>query len=323
MSRRHRALLVEDDAEMAEELGDLLESLGHDHLHASTQEEAELLIERGEPFCFAILDLQIPANAGSIKARVEAGLGVLELLRARFPHRNAQDEHGMQLLVMSGHAKDTPSAVNALQLGGDDFVVKPLSENKQSLPEKIRVALKRSGRESHSACAAVSRHARAKAPGQGPTAHPAAKPGFCRAVQNGVPERWIDESEYAALVADPRSFHLFLNLMTQSKERSRGGGYRDPKGNFRTVSVPTLQAIAVGEVMRSRRGLRPRDFSVESVRASKTFQEGRRKLDLRLDTGEWRSLKTLPADTQSEIRFMLNPEKGIRCLLLHDLPDPE
>ena len=136
MSRRHRALLVEDDAEMAEELGDLLESLGHDHLHASTQEEAELIIERGEPFCFAILDLQIPANAGSIKARVEAGLGVLELLRERFPQRNAQDEHGMQLLVMSGHAKDTPSAVNALQLGGDDFIVKPLSENKQSLPEK-------------------------------------------------------------------------------------------------------------------------------------------------------------------------------------------
>ena len=48
MEGRHTVLLVEDEPQMASELGELLESLGHAHLHAATKEDAERLVEEGE-----------------------------------------------------------------------------------------------------------------------------------------------------------------------------------------------------------------------------------------------------------------------------------
>ncbi len=113
MGGRHIALLVEDEPEMAAELGELLESLGHGHIHAATKEKAERLVEEGE-FCYVLLDLQIKVNADSIKAHVEAGQTLLEFIREKYPRRNDQDKYRMPVLVMSGHAKATvPANVTA------------------------------------------------------------------------------------------------------------------------------------------------------------------------------------------------------------------
>jgi len=162
MGGRHIALLVEDEPEMAAELGELLESLGHGHIHAATKEKAERLVEEGA-FCYVILDLQIKVNADSIKAHVEAGQTLLEFIRERYPRRNNQDKYRMPVLVMSGHAKEHYYVVKALQDGADDFVTKPVSESKPPFKDKIQEALRRSGRRTHEHCAAIMCDARSAA----------------------------------------------------------------------------------------------------------------------------------------------------------------
>jgi CheY-like chemotaxis protein len=160
MSGRHTVLLVEDEPQMAEELGELLESLGHAHVHAANKEDAERIAREGG-FCYALLDLQIKANRDSIKAHVEAGQSLLEQIRAMYPRRNDEGKHRLQILVMSGHAKEHYYVVKALQDGADDFITKPVGESKPPFKDKIQDALRRSGREKHESCAALTREARA------------------------------------------------------------------------------------------------------------------------------------------------------------------
>lgn len=160
MGARHIALLVEDEPEMASELGELLDSLGHDHLHVTCKEEAERLVDDGA-FCYVLLDLQIKVNADSIKAHIEAGQTLLEFIRERYPRRNEKDKYRLPVVVMSGHAKEHHYVVKALQDGADDFITKPVGESKPPFKDKIQEALRRSGRESHEHCATIMEGARA------------------------------------------------------------------------------------------------------------------------------------------------------------------
>jgi CheY-like chemotaxis protein len=160
MPERHTALLIEDEPEIARELGDLLASLGHAHIHAADKAQAEEFLER-EDYCFVLLDLHLKVNSDSILAHVEAGQTLLERIRSRHPRRGTNDQHLLQILPMSGHAKDRQFIVRSLQEGADDFIVKPISENVPPFREKIRDALTKSGRNSHTKCAAITRFARA------------------------------------------------------------------------------------------------------------------------------------------------------------------
>ena len=152
---RHVALVVEDDLELADEVKDLLRSLGHDVIHVPTQEEALELLET-EEFCFALLDLQIKVSPDSIKPRVEAGKTLMKRIRERYPRRNSDDHHYLQILTMSGYIKETPDVVLLLQGGADDFISKPLSSNTPSISTKIDECLQKSGRRNHSDCAVMS-----------------------------------------------------------------------------------------------------------------------------------------------------------------------
>lgn len=152
---RHVALLVEDDLEMAEEVRDLLSSLGYECMHAATQDEALKLVERGK-FCFVLLDLQIKVSRTSIKPRVEAGQTLLERIRERYPDRNRADKHVVPVLVMSGHAKDHHYVVRAFQDGADDFIPKPFSVNVEPVDDRIRKCLVAGGRADHRACVAAA-----------------------------------------------------------------------------------------------------------------------------------------------------------------------
>ena len=151
---RHIVLVVEDDLELADEVKDLLSSLGHDILHVPTQEEALELLETDE-FCFALLDLQIKVSPDSIKPRVEAGKTLMKRIRERYPRRNADDHHYLQILTMSGYVKETPDVVLLLQGGADDFISKPLSSNTPPIATKIEECLRKSGRSNHSDCSAI------------------------------------------------------------------------------------------------------------------------------------------------------------------------
>jgi CheY-like chemotaxis protein len=163
MSKRHVALLVEDEKSMADDVKEMLDSLGHDYQHAETQMDAQRLVDEHE-FCYALVDLQIPVDKKSIRPRVEAGHHLIEYIREKYPY-GPKRKSKFQILVVSGHAKETPDVVKAMQAGADDFLVKPLSENKVPLSDKIREALRLSGRESHVACAACAAVGRAEQAG--------------------------------------------------------------------------------------------------------------------------------------------------------------
>ena len=155
----HVALVVEDDPEMAEEVKDLLRSLGHDAVSVPSQEEAMNLLDAGH-FCFVLLDLQIKTAPDSIKARVEAGKTLLRVIRERFPNRNREDHHHLQILVMSGYAMERHDVIQCLQDGADDFIIKPLDNNTPRMPVKIDECLRKSCRKSHKDCAVVMNAAR-------------------------------------------------------------------------------------------------------------------------------------------------------------------
>jgi CheY-like chemotaxis protein len=155
MPDRHIALIVEDEPEMAAELGDLLRSFGHDHVHAETLADARARLDEGG-FCYVLLDLQIKADGQSIKPRVESGMAVLREIRKRFPQRSTNDMHLMPVLVISGHGKEAKNIITAFQDGIDDFILKPLSSDGQDVGVKIRHCLQLVGRSDHDACEACT-----------------------------------------------------------------------------------------------------------------------------------------------------------------------
>lgn len=166
MSERHVALLVEDDPEMAAEIGDLLRSFGHDYLHAETLADARILLEKGG-FCYALLDLEIKADRQSIKPRVESGMSVLREIRRRFPQRCSSDMHALPVLVISGHGREMQTVIGAFRDGINDFIPKPLSASGQDISGKIRHCLELAGRSDHAACSACQ---------QGQVGSPALRP---------------------------------------------------------------------------------------------------------------------------------------------------
>jgi CheY-like chemotaxis protein len=156
---RHVALIVEDDQELARDLEDVVASLGHDHIHASTKEEADRIVASGT-FCYALVDLQIKVNADSLRARIEAGQSLLEAIRTRYPRQEGR-HHALPVIMMSAHAKDENCIVDAVKSGADAYLVKPLGDR---VVPKIREMLLASGREDHAACAARTEVARSRAP---------------------------------------------------------------------------------------------------------------------------------------------------------------
>lgn len=160
MADRHTALIVEDESEMAAELADLLRSFGHDHLHAETLADARACLDEGG-FCYVLLDLQIKADAQSIKPRVESGMSLLREIRARFPHRSVNDMHLMPVLVISGHGKEPNNIISAFKDGINEFIMKPLSLDGQDVGAKIRRCLELAGRSGHDACEACTHAAAA------------------------------------------------------------------------------------------------------------------------------------------------------------------
>lgn len=163
MSERHVALIVEDEAEMAAEIGDMLRALGHDHVHAETLEDARALLAQGG-FCYALVDLEIKADSQSLKPRVESGMAALREIRQRFPHRcGSSDMHLLPVLVISGHGREPKTIIGAFHDGIDDFILKPLSAGGQDIGSKIRRCLDLAGRGDHAVCGERNRAAAAGA----------------------------------------------------------------------------------------------------------------------------------------------------------------
>jgi CheY-like chemotaxis protein len=105
---RKRILIVDDDQDARDILGEMIAALGHDTFQASTAHEA---IERAQrtPLDLVLIDLSLPDVDGFEVAR-----------RIRGIVANA----GARLVALTGYSDDE-SRRSAVAAGFDDFLVKP------------------------------------------------------------------------------------------------------------------------------------------------------------------------------------------------------
>jgi DNA-binding response OmpR family regulator len=122
---RRRVLLIEDDTDIAEAIGYQLEKVGLQVKVARTGEEGLEAVRRGVDL--VLLDLNLPGMDG---------LEVCRLIR-----RQTTTAH-VPIIIVSARA-DEVDRVLGLEMGADDYVVKPFSL--KELAARCRVALRRLG----------------------------------------------------------------------------------------------------------------------------------------------------------------------------------
>jgi two-component system, sensor histidine kinase len=101
-------LIVDDDADAREVMGELIGALGHDALQAASAHEAIACAERTK-LDIALIDLGLPGTDGCALAR-----------RIRSSIAGA----GIRLVALTGYSDDA-SRKNAAEAGFDQFLVKP------------------------------------------------------------------------------------------------------------------------------------------------------------------------------------------------------
>lgn len=146
----HRALIVEDYAASAEDLGEILRSLGFEPSEVVDNKQSGMRLLKANQFCLVLLDLEIKGEPSSIRGHTEHGNSFLRELRALFPVRGADGAH-LPVLVISAHANDRAFAVDIMKAGADDVIVKPFET--ADVSRRVRDALQRSGRPAHARCA--------------------------------------------------------------------------------------------------------------------------------------------------------------------------
>jgi DNA-binding response OmpR family regulator len=120
---RRRVLLIEDDADIAEAISYQLEKVGLQVRVAKTGEEGLEAVRRGVDL--VLLDLNLPGMDG---------LEVCRMIR-----KQATTAH-VPIIIVSARA-DEVDRVLGLEMGADDYVVKPFSL--KELAARCRVALRR------------------------------------------------------------------------------------------------------------------------------------------------------------------------------------
>ncbi|AEG60490.1 response regulator transcription factor [Desulforamulus ruminis] len=104
-----KILVVEDESAIRSFIAVNLRRQGYDPVEAASGEEALAVMEQQQDIAVAILDVMLPGMDG---------FAVCRALRERFPAM------GMVMLTAKGQEQDK---VQGLQLGADDYVVKPFS----------------------------------------------------------------------------------------------------------------------------------------------------------------------------------------------------
>ncbi|TBU92102.1 response regulator [Phytopseudomonas dryadis] len=111
---RQHILLVDDEAESLEELGELLEGEGFRCHCANNVETAMLCLSTWPAIALVITDLRMPD---------ESGLRLIQNLR------NAPSHVSLPIIVMSGHA-DMNDVIGLLPLQVIDFLPKPIYQER-------------------------------------------------------------------------------------------------------------------------------------------------------------------------------------------------
>lgn len=130
-----RGLIVEDNQEVAEDVVDVLASLGHQSDHAVSMESARKLLDAGE-YDYVLLDLEIPAREGRGIPRLQNGKNLLREIRAHSTHGK------VPVIIMTAHGNDGPAqGVRMMKNGATDYIAKPFPTAGQTLDVVIQEAL--------------------------------------------------------------------------------------------------------------------------------------------------------------------------------------
>ena len=116
----YHALVIDNDQESIDAVSDILDSLGHTHDLAKTQQEAHQLLKRNS-YAYSLLEMAIPVKPGR-RSRKENGLNLLGQLR-RTPGREQ-----LPVIVMVGHNDYTATLAHRLMgFNARGFLKKPLA----------------------------------------------------------------------------------------------------------------------------------------------------------------------------------------------------
>ncbi len=125
MSQRLRILLVDDEINMLESLGDILRAERYHVSTASSGKEAIKRLETEDAFDLVITDLKMPVMGG------------MELLK-----RVSKGWPSVRVIVLTGHGS-VDSAVEAMRAGAWDFMLKPFQ------PEEALATIDRLNHQKH------------------------------------------------------------------------------------------------------------------------------------------------------------------------------
>ena len=147
----HAALIVEDHAETAHHLAELLRARGDRPYVAATVEDALRLLEEIDP-CYVLVDQQLPHGKGGIPV-VSGGERVVIAARKGEPRRVDDTWHVRSIIVVTGFASDPDFVSKMYDLGADAFMEKPVvGPGEEKLLAKIRTCLERAQRAEHAGC---------------------------------------------------------------------------------------------------------------------------------------------------------------------------
>ena len=150
----HRALVVEDEPQTAEDVRVLLESRGDRPRVATTVEEALAALAE-ERFCYVVCDQQLPTRAGEAPV-IGGGERVLRAIR-KGDDRRLGSFHVLPVVVLTSYSGHEDFVSKMYDLGASAFMSKPLKGNFERLLDKVTVGLERAKRGAHEECAPVAR----------------------------------------------------------------------------------------------------------------------------------------------------------------------
>ncbi|UTW10703.1 response regulator transcription factor [Marinobacterium rhizophilum] len=120
---KERLLLVDDDVELCELLGDYLRHEGYEIDYAHNAADALKLLEGSHPYSLMVLDVMMPG---------QSGLELLQQLRPRVQ---------LPVIMLTGRGEEI-DRILGLEMGADDYLGKPC--NPRELLARIRAIRRRS-----------------------------------------------------------------------------------------------------------------------------------------------------------------------------------
>ncbi len=139
MNNKIRALVVEDDFDIQDEIVDELSALGHNHDWAGSQAEARELLEAGN-YDYALVDLEIPARPGRGFAKIDYGRQVVEQIQ------QIKGRAQLPVIIMTAHHEKALNLTRELlDKGAVEFISKPFGDaaHGKSLSQIIPSVLKK------------------------------------------------------------------------------------------------------------------------------------------------------------------------------------